>query len=410
MDQSQVNVVQLQNREPAAWTRLLREVVAADDVVVTAVSAQPLRKSPKGPYAPSLIRYSLTLANHSDPITFIGKHTNRQEWQFYHDWGVVYRQAAPRCHFWHQKNEQAAWLILDDVPNHFKPERWTSWQVESILQKLAEIHLFNWDQGEALQEYGVPHFVDGKQYDWDELVENQAVFFEQGPGAVLSAHAIHHAGRLAETFMKAANGLLVMRSLDGWPGILGESHLAAIADLLDDPAPMLEPLRNLTPTLLHGNPHSHHWRMTLFGDSYLLDWHEAVVGPGVLDLVSFLEQFDLIYANGRRSQIIIREERPLTDETIIDTYLLIMSARLGSKFDARAVRKAIPAARCLHILTNWLPHFAAWFADMPNKFTWQKVNRLSDEQLAHTPFKAMVPFRPYLSGVFQRFLQSYRTL
>jgi hypothetical protein len=95
---------------------------------------------------------------------------------------------------------------------------------------------------------------------------------------------------------------------------------------------------------------------------------------------------------------------------MIDSYLLTMSARLGTKFDGRAVRRAIPAARCLHVLTHWLPHFASWFAQTPNKYTWQKVNRLTDAQLAETPYRAMIPFRPYLAGVFHRFLQSYKTL
>lgn len=203
---------------------------------------------------------------------------------------------------------------------------------------------------------------------------------------------------------------MVMRSLDGWPGILSETHLTAVADLLDDPVPMLEPLKSLPLTLLHGNLHSHHWRLTLFQECYLLDWHQAVIGPSVLDLISFTEQFDLLYEDDEKTKLIVRRERPLSDETIIDSYLITMSARLGEQFDARAVRRAIPAARCLHVLINWLPAFANWFSQMPNKYTWQKVNRLTDAQLAETPFRSIIPFRPYLAGVFQRFLQAYKTL
>lgn len=72
--------------------------------------------------------------------------------------------------------------------------------------------------------------------------------FEQG--VALSRHAIHSAGRLAPLFLRAANGLVVMRALDGWPGVMGESHLSAVADLLDDPVPMLAPLLDLPLTLL----------------------------------------------------------------------------------------------------------------------------------------------------------------
>jgi hypothetical protein len=90
--------------------------------------------------------------------------------------------------------------------------------------------------------------------------------------------------------------------------------------------------------------------------------------------------------------------------------MLAMSHRLGSQYDARSIRLAIPATRCLHVLLNWFPHFANWFAEMPSKYTWQKVNRMSDEQLAGTIFQPIVRFRPYLSAVFQRFLRAYRSL
>jgi len=62
------------------------------------------------------------------------------------------------------------------------------------------------------------------------------------------------------------------------------------------------------------------------------------------------------------------------------------------------------------VLINWFPYFATWAADMPNKFTWQKVNRLSDEQLNDSMFQPIVQFRPYLTAVFQRFLRAYHSL
>jgi hypothetical protein len=189
---------------------------------------------------------------------------------------------------------------------------------------------------------------------------------------------------------------------------LSESHLEAAADLLDDPLPMLQPLLDLPPTLLHGRLHNYQWHVTLFGSRYLLNWQLAKTGPSVCDLVSFVEEFDLLYQ--AKGQLYTRAQRPVSYETIIDSYMLAMSARLGSDFPARAVRQAIPAARCLHVLTNWFPHFARWLAEMPSPYTWQKVNRLSDEELKGTMFEAMVGFRPYLADVFHRFLQASHRL
>lgn len=409
MNSPQVDVAQLQQRDPEAWTSLLREILAADEVVVTAVAIEHIRTASSGPYHHPVSRYFLTLANHTDPITFIGKHTNRTEALFFQEWSREFPDLAPPCYYIHV-SERGGWLVLADVPNDIVPVSWTPQHVEQIIGQFADLHTLFWRQTEGLRELGLPHFLEGKQMTWQELVESQPAPFERGPEIVLSDHAIHHAGRLAETFLKANNGLMVMRSLDGWPGILGESHLTAVADLLDDPVPMLEPLKNLPLTLLHGNLHSHHWRLTLFQESCLVDWHQAVIGPGVLDLVNFVEQFDMLYEDDDKTKLIVRQERPLSDETMIDSYLITMSARLGEQFDARAVRRAIPAARCLHVLTNWLPAFANWFPQMPNKFTWQKVNRLTDAQLAETPFRPIIPFRPYLAGVFHRFLQSYKTL
>ena len=409
MNDPQVDVAELQNRDPSAWTSLLRGIVGTDDVVVTAVTAEPLRTPANAPYDHRVSRYHVSLENHTDPITFIGKYTNPAETQFYQQWRFNFPNLAAPCHYIHAQ-ERGGWLILADIPNNFPAQKWTPSHVEHLIEQLADIHTLAWQKPEALAQSALPHFIEGSNTTWEALIEKHPAYFEQGPAAILSEHAIHHFGRLADTMLKAANGLLVMRSLGGWPGILGESHLTAVADLLDDPVPMLEPLKNLPLTLVHGNPHAHHWRLTLFEESYLLDWHRAVVGPGVLDLVSFTEQFDLIFEREDQSRLLIRQERPLSDETMIDSYLLTMSARLGGQFDGRTVRRAIPAARCLHVLTHWLPHFATWFADMPDKYTWQKINRLTDHQLAQTPYRGMVPYRPYLSGIFHRFLQSYKTL
>ena len=408
MNNPQVDVAELQNRDPEAWTELLRKVLGTDEVAVTAVTAKRLRTSKDISYDYPVSRYRLTLRDHTDPITFIGKHTNVAETSFYQICARDFPNLAPACHYLHV-SERGGWLVLDDVPNDFPALKWTPAHAEQLIEQVADFHTVYW-QADGLSRLALPHYIEGEPTSLEDLIEAHPAFFEQGPGAVLSEHALNHVGRLAETFLKAANGLLVMRSLGGWPGILGETHLTAVADLLDDPVPMLEPLKHLPLTLLHGDLHSHHWQLTLFAESYLLDWQQAMIGPGVLDLVSFTEQFDLIYENGDPARLLVRGERPLSDETMIDSYLLTMSARLGKKFDGRAVRRAIPAARCLHVLTHWLPHFATWFSDMPNKYTWQKVNRLSDEQLIQTPFRAMVSFRPYLSGVFQRFLQSYKTL
>lgn len=413
MNEPRLDVIQLQKRDPAAWTLLLSSHVGLEDVVVTAVTAQPLRYNASvSSYSRRVTRYLVSLSSHSDPITFIGKQTTPQEAYFYRDLAPGIPFVAPRCWFVHIVND-SAWVILDDVPNDYGRDKWVHNDVEDVIGDLAAFHAASWNQREAFAELGwLPHFIGRKRktYTWDELRREHAVYFEEGPAAVISKHAINHAGRMAPRLLEAANGLVVMRELGGWPGVLGESHLAAAADLLDDPVPMLEPLLNLPVTLLHGDPHPYHWHLSLFGERRLLDWREASYGPGLWDLIGFQEQFDLLYARDGMRYVHVRQDSPSDEETIIDSYMLAMKAELGSRFDARTMRLALPAARCLYVITRWFPHFATWFDQMPNKYMWQRINRMSDAELIGSSWQALVGYRPYLRDVFRRFLQAYRML
>lgn len=392
---NRLDFAQLQRCDVAAWTVLLRREMEMDGVTVTAVSSDPLP-----PYH-HLNRYTLTLAEQSDPVTFVGKHTNRTEVIFYQETAAELPGLAAPCLFSHWSGEKG-WVLLPDVPNHVKAEKWLAQDVETAVHGLATLHATFWNRAATLQKVGFNHFVGGRRNGWGAT--------PQDPLGIPSEHALRYAGEMGPTFHKAAQGIHTLRDLGGWPGVLQDVHLEAASDLLDDPAPMLETLLNLPVTLLHGDPHTRHWRLTLFDDVYLLDWHRATIGPAVCDLVNFLEQFDWFYEGEQWGQLEIRQKRPMSDETIIDSYLLAMSYELDSLFPARAVRQAIAAARCLYVLTNWLPQFATLFSTTPSRQTWQQVNQMSDEQLATTSYKPLVLFRPYLAGIFRRFLSAYKTL
>ena len=409
MNRPKLDLAQLKRRDPQAWTTLLNSHEDMKDVVVTAVSSRPLQNLPLRSNQHQLYRYFLTLADHSDPICLIGKHTNRLEALFYSDFAQELAPLTPQC-WLAEAGSEDGWLVLEDVPCHYPPEMRTAVDIEAMACDLAYLHLAFWERGEELEE--LPHWLGRhqKSYSWQELQRQEIIYFEEGPASIISDHAIKTSGRLAPVLLRAANGLAVIRALGGWPGILGESHLAAAADLLDDPLPMLERLNDLPHTMLHGEPHNYQWHLTLFEDRRLLDWHKVMVGPGIYDIVNFVEQLELVYRQENNLQLYAHLEMPISQETIIDSYILTLKAKLGSRFDARTTRQAIPAARCLYVLTHWFPHFADWFSDMPHKFTWQRVNRMSDTELMGTEFQPIVGFRPYLTAVFQRFLQSYRTL
>lgn len=413
MDESRVDIAQLLRRDPQAWTALLSSQPGLEDVVVTAVTSQPiLRKLSPGDDSPRVTRYVLVLANHSDSISLIGKETTATEAGFYRDIAETVPFMAPRCYLTHL-SEDRGWVILDDIPNNVHQGRWSTQDVEDVIDDMVGLHSLYWDQPEIQDKYTwLTHFIDrqDKVYDWPQLRSELGPYFEEGPSAMVSDHALSHLGRLAPKFLEAANGLAVLRALGGWPGVLGESHLAAAADLLDDPVPMLEPLSRLPQTLLHGDMHIYHWHITLFDQRRLLDWDNVTVGPGIIDLVSFQERFDLLIAEDDVRPVYAREDSPVDEETLIDSYMLAMKAELNSQFDARAMRQAIPAARCLHVIVNWFPYFASWFDKMPDVYTWQRINRMSSSELAEKSVGQMLVYRPYLKRVFRRFLQAYRML
>ncbi|MBP6015497.1 MAG: hypothetical protein KA586_02170 [Candidatus Promineofilum sp.] len=425
MEPLPVDIFQLRRRDPAAWSALLARYPETHDAIVTAVTSEalcdttlafPSRTVTDWPH--HLRRYILTLAGCSDPITFIAKQTNAVEACFYSLYGDPPGTAIPRCQYAHLDGDDS-WVVLNDVSDHFPPAAWVPAQVDGIVETLARFHAAHWnheaDDDSAPAESLIPHFIrrDDGPYTWQELRQSETTLFEEGPAAALSRHAIHSAGRLAPYFVRAANGLVVMRDLGGWPGVLGESHLAAAADLLDDPVPMLAPLLDLPPTLLHGAPHPGHWRLDLLGNIFLVDWSEAQTGPGILDLMAFIEGYPLLQERRDGWEQVeprLRHVAPHAEETIIDTYLLTLAAELSGRSSARAFRAALPAARCLHVLLNWFPYFATWAGDMPDRYVWQRANRRSETEAGRYHDAPPIGMRRYLAGVFERFLRACRSL
>jgi hypothetical protein len=105
--------------------------------------------------------------------------------------------------------------------------------------------------------------------------------------------------------------------------------------------------------------------------------------------------------------IYVRGSEPADEETIIDSYILAMSMRLGNRFPARLVRQAIPAARCLHVLSQWFPLFATWFSDMPNKCRAVQHLPLADCRLSPLSSRGLYSL---LAGISQLMSGGYNAL
>jgi hypothetical protein len=419
-----VRVSDLQKLDPAAWTTLLREDPRNESISVKVVRAEKLS------HAPTLTRYLITLDGHPEPVSLIGKQTNSGEARFFQDASDQLPGIVPRCWFSHVTGGRS-WILVDEVHNDHRPANWTAQDVEWALADLATLHATFWEHEAYLSSLGwhklLAATIDGESPDpaagSDQVTSPQTRekpagsaksnlrFQEFRPGRteLVSSHALQAAGTLARSFLQVADGLRLLRTIGGWPGILKEKHLLAFADLLDDPVPMLQILREQPVTLLHGNPAADKWHLGLLGERHLVGWQDVTIGPAVYDLVSFINQFPLLNDPGRG--FLVRGEWPLSEETMIDSYLLDMGSLLGTDFQATSVRRAIPAARCLHVMLTWLPRLANWLAMAGGeRDTWQEMTHMTDEDLLASGFSEMVALRPYFGRLFEDFFEAYRAL
>lgn len=391
-------------QDSAAWTGMLRALPSLEEITVTEVAVARANRG-------RLTRYLLSLEDHSDSIPFVGKKTNATEARFYRDVAPSVRRLVPHCWLYHLAHDWS-WIVLDDVPDDRPPSAWTGEDVETVVALLASFHGTYWNQQEQLDKFDwltpfLSRYPGGIPEDgfltvweaWDRL---------PGHNSALSPHGLRHAGRLAPTFIRAAVGLETLRRLGGWPGIIERPHLDAIATLLDDPLPMLQPLRELPATLLHGNPVPRHWNLTLFDDYLLLDWANVTVGPAIYDLVHFLEGVEQL-RTGRQMRA-NGADWPLSEETMLDSYLLRLHRGLAH-CDVRAIRLALPAARCLYLLAVWLPRLGDWFQPfVGSPLTWKSLTQMSDEQLHRAGFGRLAGRHSYLAELFFRFGHAARML
>jgi len=413
-----LRVNELKDRDPRAWSRLLAQDPDTKGPIVTAVEQESISVPRSG------TRYFLSLAGHPEPITLLAKKTNAAEALFYRDISPHLKSFTPNCWFSYIEGNNS-WIVLDEAYDDWPPEKWTATEVEGILERMSLLHASYWDREQDLIKVGISFNLEQRAANAEsepskrpekspeddaQLVMNDRRIGSKGePGLLLSEHALRVSGHLAPVFTSAASGLEALRSVGGWPGVLEEQELSALADLLDDPLPMLFPLRQLPKTLLHGDPTPKYWRLSMFGDYRLVNWENISIGPAVYDLVAFIDRFDgFSITNGdwRRP-----DNWPISEETIEDSYILAMGRELGARFNATTFRQAIPAARCLYVLTNWLPMIDSWFRQTSfDREIWQKQNQMSDDELAAEWFEEMAYLKPYLSRVFNRWLMAYRSL
>ena len=389
---------QLRRQELDAWTELVRHNSGLDNLRVDQITTNQI--------GTNQTRYELEVWGISDPLTLIGRETNSRESHFYNSIAPQLSDIVSRPWLNHW-DVRESWLILPDAPHDRLPSEWQAGDVNEMLTDMAMLHASHWGDKQRLFSYRWLPLLLGLNRKNQRSLHKRLSAEERG---IVSEHALQSVQGLTNEWLLAAKGLRLLFDVEGWPGVIDERHLRIMADLLDDPLPMLFPLRELPLTLLHGYPGIYNWRVSVIGARTLVDWQASAIGPGVWDLVTFLETFGLLH--DKRMAWKVRENWPLAEETMIDSYLLALSAELGSAAQTRTLRHAIPAARCLYILLTWLPRFHKWFHRLPADLTsrrqiWHAINEYSETELAGTIYAPIAGLRPYLTETFNRFLKAY---
>ncbi|MCL4867487.1 MAG: hypothetical protein KJ063_00835 [Anaerolineae bacterium] len=398
-----MEIKQLRSQRPRAWSAILAQEPEMAGITVTRVTREKV--------SPRLTRFTLDLAGHQDPITLIGKETDATEARFYQEIAPRLPFLTPRCWFSYVDGPQS-WVVLDEVMVARPPARWLPGDAAAVMQGLAALHVEFWDREDLLDQVAwLENPLEGLALDERYLVrrrvlEQRAYYAALDVAVALSDHAIWSSGRLAPYFLHAAAAVAFLRQRGGWPGVLTLSDLDAAADLLDDPVPLLYSLRDQPLTLQHGAPFNHHWQVTPFNNACLLDWQQISAGPGVVDLVHLVEQFNWLLTDG--GAMLPRSMPIASEETLIDSYILHLAAELGPLCDTRTLRQSIPAGRCFHLLAYWLPRLTDWLVEARRQG--HTLSVMSDEQLQAAGLAPWVALKPQLAATINRFVAAAKML
>jgi len=415
-----VGVRELRRLNPVAWTGLLAKEIDQESIVVTAVEREPYGDDSH------TYRYLLILDGYLEPISFLGKETNKEEAQFYRHIAVDMPEIAPKCWLAHVE-ENKNWIVLQEPFNKFIPELWTTDDIEKIIGQMVQLHASYWQKESELRRYGFRQLLGqddpASRKKSEEIPDEsrkrsdlQPVSYQHrignwqwGDQGLLSEHAILNAGNLLPKLKVASESLERIIGRGGWPGVFEESHWQAAAELLDDPLPMLYPLRQLPETFINGAISPESWHLDLFGSIELTNWRQSKIGPSVYDLVTFIEQIKLKIEND--GSFSTRKSWPVSEETMVDSYILAMGKRLGSGFSPAATRQSLPAASCLFILTTCLPRLADLLDEQAGESaSGQRLIADSLDEEKSIGNSLEVGSSPYWINQFQRFLDNYRIL
>jgi thiamine kinase-like enzyme len=183
-----------------------------------------------------------------------------------------------------------SWLVLEAVTADVLPDDWTADDYRRAIRTLADLHERFWSLAEDLSVY--PWLARPLANDFE-------IYVMAAVGAM-------------EKMMVDDHHRLITGSLE---------VLTSLGQMLTQVEAMAEKLRAAPPTLLHGDYQPANIALQDDDEIVVFDWQLAGVGPGVLDLVTFV--------NAARWH---RADLPVSPDELIALYREEIGARVNARW------------------------------------------------------------------------------
>jgi hypothetical protein len=204
------------------------------------------------------------------------------------------------------------WLVLEAVSQGKNPEAWQKQDYRRAIESLAQLHDRFWGLGEDLGTY---------------------TWLSRPLEADFDVHLAVAAQSLDRIVKKGSPG-----SLAGEP-----SRIQLLSRLIDQAAAVVEPLRDQPSTLLHGDYWPGNIAVTEGGDQITYDWQQTAVGPGVIDLLTFVNMSGWWF-----------NPLPLARQEMVTIYREELDQRLGISWDEEGWARQWDHALMWRFLQEWI--------------------------------------------------------
>jgi hypothetical protein len=209
------------------------------------------------------------------------------------------------------------WLVMELIPGGIEPEEWGRQDYLQAIEGLAGLHDRFWSLGEDLDAFA-----------W--LSRPQDTDFE-----------VH---------LTAARQALERLISAGHPAALAEDpgRMHLLETLIKRAGSIAAPLREEPATLLHGDYWPGNIAADQDGGQVVFDWQLAAVGPGVLDLLTFVVKSEWWFG-----------DLPLDPPEMIRTYRDLIQRMTGAAWSDKAWKRLWDHALMWRFLQEWLDLIAA---------------------------------------------------